>query len=239
MAETTALSAVTTQPSFPEATMASSDPPRSEPATSQPATSQPVTSERVTSDPLPLLAAALDQTGAIIEAVRDDQQHLPTPCRSWDVSDLVAHLVHDLRQFTERASGGTPDWSAPHAVLGGDALVKYRQGAADLLQAWRAAGDLSGTTPMPGMGEVAKRFPVDQQIAELAVHAWDLAVATGQSTHLDPEVGDAALTWGRTALLPQFRGVEDDGKVFGPEVDVPQDAPLYDRLAAFFGHRAD
>ena len=219
MAETTALSAAMSQPSFPEATMTAS-------------------SEPVTNDPRPLLTAALAQTGAIIKAIRDDQQHLPTPCRSWDVSELVAHLVQDLRQFTKRASGGTPDWSAPNPVLGSDAIDEYRNGATDLVQAWRAAGDLSGTTTMPGMGEVAKRFPVDQQIAELAVHAWDLAAATGQSTDLDPEVGEAALTWGRTALRRQFRGAEDEGKVFGPEVEVPQDAPLYDRLAAFFGRRA-
>lgn len=191
----------------------------------------------VTTDPLTLLSAALDQTGAIIVGIRDDQQHLPTPCRSWDVTELVAHLVHDLTQFTERASGGTPDWSAPSATVEGNPVDAYRSGANALVQAWRAAGDLSGTIEMPGMGEVPKRSPLDMQIAELAVHGWDLAVATGQSRDLNPEVGGAALTWGRTALGPQFRGGEDEGKAFGPEVDLPQDAPLYDRLAAFFGRR--
>jgi len=191
----------------------------------------------VTTDPVTVLSAALDQTGAIIAGVRGDQEHLPTPCRSWDVTELVAHLVHDLSQFTERASGGTPDWTAPRAAVEGDYLDAYRAGATALVRAWRAAGDLSGTVEMPGMGEVAKRFPLDQQIAELAAHGWDLAVATGQSTHLDPEVGDTALTWARTALRPEFRGSEDEGKAFGPEVDVPEDAPVYDRLAGFFGHR--
>jgi uncharacterized protein (TIGR03086 family) len=191
----------------------------------------------VTTDPVTLLLRALDQTGAIIAGVRDDQEHLPTPCRSWDVTELVAHLVHDLGQFTERASGGTPDWSAPRAAVEGDYIDAYRAGATDLVRAWRAAGDLSGTVELPGMGEVAARFPVDQQIAELAVHGWDLAVATGQSTHLDPEVGDTALTWAQATLRPQFRGSEDEGKAFGPEVDVAEDAPLYDRLAGFFGHR--
>jgi uncharacterized protein (TIGR03086 family) len=214
MAETMVLPAVPAQPNFLEATMT------------------------VNTDPVPLLSAALDQTGSVIAGIREDQQHLPTPCRSWDVTELVAHLIHDLRQFTERASGGTPDWSSPSATVEGDPVEAYRAGARGLLQAWRAAGDLSGTTQMPGMGEVAKRFPVDQQIAELAVHGWDLAVATGQSTDLDQTVGDAALTWARTALWPQFRGTEDEGKAFGPEVDLPQDAPLYDRLAAFFGRRA-
>jgi uncharacterized protein (TIGR03086 family) len=190
-----------------------------------------------TTEPLALLLQALDQTGAIIAAVRDDQEHLPTPCRSWDVTELVAHVVHDLGLFTVRASGGTPDWSTPRAAVEGDYIDAYRAGAAGLVQAWRGAGDLSGTIELPGMGEVAKRFPVDQQIAELAVHGWDLAVATGQSTHLDPEVGNTALAWGRATLGPQFRGSEDEGKAFGPEVDVAEDAPLYDRLAGFFGHR--
>ena len=199
-----------------------------------------------TDEAMTLLSAALDQTGAIIVGVRDDQQHLPTPCRSWDVAALVAHVVHvvrvvhvvhDLSLFTQRASGGTPDWTAPPPTIDGDYIDAYRAGASNLVQAWSAAGDLSGTVEMPGMGEVAKRFPVDQQIAELAVHGWDLAVATGQSTHLDPEVGDAALTWARTALKPQFRGTEDEGKAFGPEIDLPEDAPLYDRLAGFLGHR--
>ncbi|MHB1473801.1 MAG: hypothetical protein ACYCV4_09265 [Dermatophilaceae bacterium] len=31
----------------------------------------------VTTDPVTLLSAALDQTGAIIVGIRDDQQHLP------------------------------------------------------------------------------------------------------------------------------------------------------------------
>ncbi len=202
-----------------------------------PVPTDPMITEPVTTDPVTLLHRALDQTGAIIAGIRDDQEHLRTPCRSWDVTKVVAHLVHDLEQFTERASGGTPDWSAPMAAVDGDYIDAYRAGATALVQAWRDAGDLTGTTSMPGMGEVAKRFPVDQQIAEIAVHGWDLAVATGQSTHLDPEVANTALAWARTALRPAFRGGEDEDKAFGPEVDVPEDAPPYDRLAGFFGHR--
>jgi hypothetical protein len=39
-------------------------------------------------------------------------------------------------------------------------------------------------------------------------------------------------------LKPQFRGDEESGRAFGPKVPVPDDAPLYDRLAAFFGRDA-
>ncbi len=191
----------------------------------------------MSTDPVTLLGRALDQTEAIIAGIGEDQHRLPTPCRSWDVGELLAHLVYDLGAFTERADGGTPSWSDPIAVVEGSYVEAYRRGSAGLVGAWSAAGDLTGTMEMSGMGEVAKRFPIDQQIAELAVHGWDLAVATGQPTELDPEIGDTAITWARATLAPAYRGTEADGKVFGPEVEVPQNAPLYDRLAGFFGHR--
>lgn len=44
-----------------------------------------------------------------------------------------------------------------------------------------------------------------------------------------------ALAWARTAMRPEFRGDEASGMAFGPEVEVPGDAPAEDRLAAFFG----
>ncbi|MGC5019208.1 TIGR03086 family metal-binding protein [Micromonospora sp. DT47] len=177
----------------------------------------------------------MDQAGEVLAGVRDDQQDQATPCRSWTVAQLGDHLVHDLHQFTLTATGGKPDWSKPAPAVTQDRAAVFRKGAADLLDAWRKAGDLTGTITLPGMGEVPARFPVDQQTAEFAVHAWDLAKATGQSTDLDPEVGQVSLDWIQGTLRPQFRAKETDGGAFGPEVPVADDAPLYDRLAAFTG----
>ena len=189
----------------------------------------------IDNEPLALLSRALDQVGDVLDGVRDDQQDLPTPCRSWTVGQLGDHLVHDLRQFTLTATGGKPDWSEPAPAVTQDRAVVFRKGAAELLDAWRQAGDLTGTITLPGMGEVPARFPVDQQTAEFAMHAWDLAKATGQSTDLEPQVGQASLDWVQSALRPEYRAKEVDGGAFGPEVSVPDDAPLYDRLAAFAG----
>jgi uncharacterized protein (TIGR03086 family) len=63
------------------------------------------------------------------------------------------------------------------------------------------------------------------------VHGWDLATATGQSTDLDPELGQAAFDFARDNL-ERFRG-----RGFGPEVPVSEDAPLYDRLAGSCGRQ--
>lgn len=186
-------------------------------------------------DPLALLSRALDQQGALIAEVRRDQLELPTPCRSWDVAALVNHVVHDLGQFAAQAGGGSPDWTAVAAEVGDARVELYREGAAALLEVWRQAGDLDQAVSIPGMGELPARFFLDQQTAEFAIHAWDLATATASRIELDPEVAEAALAWAMGAMRPEFRGDEAGGKVFGPVVTVAPDAPAHDRLAGFFG----
>jgi uncharacterized protein (TIGR03086 family) len=99
---------------------------------------------------------------------------------------------------------------------------------------WRRPGALDQTFSLP-FGEITGRWRVGQQLADFAVHAWDLAAATDRSGRLDPAVSEAALAWGRENLRPEFRGEEGSGKQFGPEVAVPDGASVHDRLAGFFG----
>jgi len=180
-----------------------------------------------------LLARTLAQTEAIIAMVRPEQATLPTPCASWDVRTLVNHVVHDVQQFTVTAHGG--EWDPQDAdVIGDDWAGAYREAASALLEAWRRPGALEQRVRLP-FGEFPATWRVGQQITDLAVHGWDIAKATGQPTDLDPEVGQLALDWGRENLKPEFRGDEASGRSFGAEVAVAADAPLYDRLAGFFG----
>ncbi|MFD7904821.1 TIGR03086 family metal-binding protein [Kitasatospora sp. NPDC059722] len=189
-----------------------------------------------TDDPIDLLARALAQTAGLIDGTGVELAGHPTPCRSWDVGTLISHLLFDLRQFTVQARGGRPDWSQSFERVEADWLHAFEAGAEELVDAWREAGELTGTLEVPGVGSFPARFPVDQEVAELAVHAWDLAKSTGQSTDgLDHEVALAALAWARGALKPGYRGADEASFAFGPEVAVPEDAPPYDRLAGFFG----
>jgi len=188
-------------------------------------------------DPIDPLARAVDQTAAIISRARPDQATLPTPCRSWDVRALVNHVVHDVQQFTAMATGGRYQ-KDDSDVIGDDWVGAYGKAADALLEAWRSEGALDRTVQLP-FGERPATWSVGQQVADLVVHGWDIATATGQPTELDPELGQLALDWGRENLRPQFRGDEASGQVFGPEVPVREDAPLYDRLAAWFGRDPD
>jgi uncharacterized protein (TIGR03086 family) len=188
-------------------------------------------------DPIAQLARALDQTGAIISRARPDQASLPTPCRSWNVRALVNHVALDVQHFTATASG--EKWEkSDDDVIGEDWAGAYRRASDGLLAAWQREGVLDRTLTLP-FGDVPATWSVGQQIADLVVHGWDIAKATGQSTDLDPELGQLALDWSRENLKPQFRGDEESGQVFGLEVPVPEDAPLHDRLAGFFGRNPD
>lgn len=190
----------------------------------------------MTDDPRALLERALDQTYELLSGVTADQLIQSTPCRSWDVATLMSHVVHALDNFTRQARGESPDWGSSAPEISENWAAAFRSGSETLLQAWGEAGDLSGTIESPS-GPVPARQPVDQQIAELAMHGWDLATATGQSRELDDDVAETALAFGKRMLQPEFRGSEDDGKAFGPEVPVPAGAPIYDRLAGFFGRQ--
>ena len=182
-------------------------------------------------DTIALLERALDQTDRLIAATDASQAGLATPCAGWDVRALVGHLAgQDLRNFLVSARGETADWQAPADELGDDWAAAFRDRAAPLRAAWRAA-DLD--RPVPGFGgQTPLRSRADQQIAELATHDWDLAKATRQQAGLDAALAEHALRWGRQMLRPEFRGPD---KAFGLEVPVPDDAPAYDRLAGWFG----
>jgi len=186
----------------------------------------------VDQDTVGLIERALGQTAAIIAGVDPGQAALPTPCADWDVRALVRHVIgQDLRNFTVAARGETADWQTPAEAFGEDWAAAFRDRAAQLMAVWRAA-DLDRPVAMPGGGQAPLRGRADQQVAELAMHGWDLVKATGQRASLDPELAGHALAWSHRVLRPEFRGPD---KAFGLEVPVPPDAPIYDRLAGWFG----
>jgi uncharacterized protein (TIGR03086 family) len=177
---------------------------------------------------LGLLERAVEQAGGSIARVRPDQAHQPTPCTEFDVRHLVNHIVFDVRLFTAMLTGaerGSPDVD----LIDDDWAGAYRTATDALLDTWRSHG-LERSLNLR-FGERPATWALGQHTTNLVVHAWDVATATGQSTEtFDPELARFALDWARDNLTPQLRG-----QAFGPEVTVPETAPIYDRLVGFFG----
>jgi uncharacterized protein (TIGR03086 family) len=187
-----------------------------------------VSSSPSTREPsLDVLSRALDQTGALISGVGADQARLPTPCANWNLQQLINHTVYDLRLFA-RLLRGEPREAPDADLIGDNWSAAYRAAADGLLDTWRARGTEGTITS--SMGELPTSWAIGQHIADTAVHGWDVARATHQSTDLDAEVAEVALAWAKQNLKPQLRG-----QAFGPEVPVSESAPIYHRLAAYFG----
>lgn len=171
------------------------------------------------SDAVRALSHALDQTGDVLAQVRRDHLDRPTPCEEWDVQRLVDHLVATPGRFLTMMRGEQPDWSAEPERIDEDWAGNFRSSADDLLHAWHQVGD--GEAPVSA----------DWQMAELAVHTWDLAQAIGRGTaDLDAEVAERGLAFMQANLTDENRG-----PAFGPPQEVGQDGTPYDRIAAFAG----
>lgn len=176
--------------------------------------------------------AAVARSCAVVDAITEDQWDAATPCTEWDVRDLVNHMVAENLWAVPLLAGSTIDEVGDDfegEVLGDDPRQTHRE-AAERAQETADTVDLSRTVHL-SFGDVEAEFFLRQRATDMIIHAWDLAVATGQDTSMDPEL--ARLGYEATAplLTPETRPYAP----FGPEVEVPGDAPWADRLLGLVG----
>lgn len=165
----------------------------------------------------------------------DEQLDAPTPCEKYAVRHLLGHLVGLAAAFQNVArkdlgpmTGTSPDAFRPD--VGPDWRAELDRNLAGMTEAWRAPEAWQGETEAGGVplpGSVAGRIALN----ELVLHGWDLARATGQEYAPDAESLEASY-----ALLSSWAGAES-GPLFGAVVEVPDDAPLLDRVVALSGRR--
>jgi uncharacterized protein (TIGR03086 family) len=152
----------------------------------------------------------------------------------WTVADLVAHMVTEMLWVPPLfagepyAEGRFPDSTTD--LLGDDAFTSWESAADDALSAIAEDEALIRTIHLE-RGPTPARLYVEELIADLTVHAWDLARATGGDTELDGQLVTAALVVGER--LPE-EGVPD---LFDPPLDTSDSATPQQRLLARFGRR--
>jgi uncharacterized protein (TIGR03086 family) len=181
------------------------------------------------------MAKAAASALAVVRNVKPDQLAAPTPCKEWDVRQVVNHLIFwsafrsELAARKEKAPADDPvteqtDFTAEPGWP--DMLARQLDRA---VAAWGERGAMEGDTGLAG-GSMPARMIAMMMIGELVVHGWDIARATGQSIDTDPDV----------LAMAHEMAVEmgDMGRKygsFGEEVRVPEDAPLLDRVLGLSG----
>ena len=154
----------------------------------------------------------------------------PAPCEGWAARDVVRHLVEWFPAFLKAGAGvelpkGPSVDDDPVA-----AWTMHRDGVQALLDDPATAHKLLSN---PHIGEI----PLDQAVdrfytADVFMHTWDLARATGQDEHLDPAKCAQLLD----GMLPLDDVLRASGQ-YGPRVEVAESADVQTRLLAFIGRK--
>ncbi|MGY1740720.1 MULTISPECIES: TIGR03086 family metal-binding protein [unclassified Blastococcus] len=167
-----------------------------------------------------------------VEAGQWDAEALP----GWTVADLVAHLVDEARWIPDLLAGDPADLVEPRfshdtaALLGDDPLTAWET-AADAALSALATTDLAGTVHLY-RGPTPVREYLEELTADLVVHGWDLARATGGDERIDPALLGAAAVLGDRLPAEGWPGL------FDPPLEAPAGASEQARVLARYGRRA-
>lgn len=183
------------------------------------------------------LTPAARHLAAVVTAVPDASLARPTPCEGMSVAALLDHVRGLTRAFTMAADKTVPDGdrpgpSADPANLDDDWRERIPVDLDALSAAWRNPAAWEGMTIA---GPIEMPAPVAALVAldELVIHGWDLARATGQP--FEPDEASVAAVH---RFVSEFSGPRKDADregLFGPEVPVPADAPLFHRVLGMTG----
>lgn len=150
----------------------------------------------------------------------------PTPVKEWTASDVVDHLTGWLPGFLHSFAGVQLD----EAPEGADLRTRWdtqRDSVQAILDAPNSGRlvetTMFGTLPLAGL--------IDQfYTADVFMHSWDLAKASGQDVALDADWA-AEMHAGMAAMGDKLR----EGGMFGDPVAVPDDANPVDKLIGLIG----
>ena len=183
------------------------------------------------------LEPATRRMADLVSRVPDELLDGPTPCPAYSLGDLLEHVGGLSLAFTGAAKKETGEAvsqapSGDASRLGDDWRTRIPRDLAALAEAWRDRAAWNGMTRAGGVelpGEVAGVVALD----ELVIHGWDVARASGQPYDCDPQLLEVV-----RGFVEQFSGpdrVEQRGGLFGPVVEVPEDAPELDRVIGLSG----
>ncbi|MET7984919.1 MULTISPECIES: TIGR03086 family metal-binding protein [unclassified Streptomyces] len=180
----------------------------------------------------PHMVECAAEAARVARGVTRDQLPRPSHCTDWDVRTLVNHWVlytsHGLEhralreplpeELTARDFTAEPGWAEAYAGQLDRAVAAWEDPAV-----WDGEVEL-GEAKMPA-ADIAAMI-----VKEMAVHGWDVAAATGGTFRVSDGAARFVLDVVDThaELYRRYEG-------FADPVDVPEDAPAFERALAHSG----
>ena len=180
----------------------------------------------------PEMAAAATEAARVVGGVRSDQLSAATPCTDWDLRTLLNHTILWTAYSAERRARdealpdelmnkdfvAEPGYAADYAAQLDKAVAAWSDPAA-----WQRDLNVMGS-PTPA-ADVAALL-----IAEMVLHGWDVARATGQEYHATDALA-AVLEETVKAQAELFRKYQG----FADPVAISNNATPFDRALALSG----
>ena len=183
-------------------------------------------------NPIEVYEATVQSMRPIVAGVRADQLNASTPCAEWSVQALIIHNIKVSQGFNGILTGaGGVNPSEVNVPLPSEGAAAAFEAATNSLLATAKATDLEKVIEAP-FGSMPAGQLLMIPFADMLVHKWDLAKATGQDTSLDSGLADACYQ-----VLQHLLEGGRDPKNFAAAVTVPASASIQNKLLAFTGRQ--
>ncbi len=183
-----------------------------------------------------LLTQAHDAVRDAVAGVGDEAWDSATPCEKWSVTQVLQHAAGDQIAFAAAITGGawpSEDPFSPSGRIEGDPRAHLAEALDASARAWATVDDDAEQVPVPlPQGPMPAWLAAGACALDAAVHAWDIAVATGQPSPLTPEMA-LPLMKVATRIVEPLRAYG----AYAPALEAGDDAGDVAVLLAYLGRR--
>jgi len=142
-------------------------------------------------------------------AMAPDDGERPTPCEQWTVTQVLQHAAGDQLAWAAAITGGpgpADNPFTPSGQLAGTPLAVVDEALHTAAAAWATVGVYADDVPSPlPQGPLPASLAAGACALDAAIHAWDIAVATGQPSPLTPALAES-LHAAATQIVEPLRG---------------------------------
>jgi uncharacterized protein (TIGR03086 family) len=168
----------------------------------------------------------------VVAAVPDTAWAAPTPCSEWTVRQVLNHARIDQQAYGLVLIGDRPDSDPFHPAdaLDGDPVAELDKVLRAVADGYAHLPADADQVPTP-LGPMPLPYAAATAAMDAAVHAWDIAAATGQNRPLGTDLAEGI--WpAADRLVDQLR---DSYRVFAPAREVKDEYDRSETLLAFLG----
>ncbi|MBE3015930.1 TIGR03086 family protein [Microbispora sp. NEAU-D428] len=193
-------------------------------------------SETTTASWRTLLTQAHDALRDAVAGVGSQAWDAATPCEKWSVTQVLQHATGDQIAYAAAITGGpwpSEDPFSPSGHIEGDPAAHLATALDASAGAWATVDGDAEQVPVPlPQGPMPAWLAAGACALDAAVHAWDIAMATGQPSPLTPQMARPLMEVA-TRIVEPLRAYG----AYAPALEAGDDADEVAVLLAYLGRR--